>query len=266
MVNNITFKGLGPREAELVARLTYERKRIVTAQDLSMLFPSNYKYRNQFIYTLKKKNILSPVKRGVYVFTPLEALHAGPKVNEFLIPPVFFPKGNYYIGYSTMFNYYGFSEQLYQTVHVLNTSICCERSISGVAYKFIKITADRMYGIDTIEVDGSEVKISSREKTLVDMIYFNKPVGGVINAVDILKSQVEKDNCEIKKLVEYSSYFPNASVRKRIGVALEGLGIKDLVLKTLIKSVEGTSISSLTGSRKGELNKKWRVIVDASQK
>jgi predicted transcriptional regulator of viral defense system len=265
MTNKITFKGLGPKEAELVARLTYEKKRIVTAEDLSLLLPSDYKYRNQFIYSLKKKNILATIKRGFYIFTPLEALPAGPRVNEFLIPPVFFPGGNYYIGYSTMFNYYGFSEQLYQTVHVLNTSLFRERIICGVSFKFLKVPTNRIYGIDTIRVDSSDVMVSSRERTLVDLIYFNKPVGGIVKAIEILTRLIEEKNCKIDKLVEYASRFPNATVRKRIGVVLEGLGIKSTILKPLIKSIERTSISSFTASRKGALNKTWKVIVDASQ-
>lgn len=264
MPNKITFKGLGAKEAELVARLTYEKKRIVSAEDLSSILPSGFKYRNQLIYSLKKKNILAPIKRGFYVFTPLEALTSGPRVNELLLPPVFFPRKNYYIGYSTMYNYYEFSDQLYQTVYVINTTLFMERIICGVSFKFLKVSADRIYGAEAIKVDNTDVMVSSLERTLVDLIYFNKPVGGVAKAVEILTRMIEENKCDRKKLVEYASRFPSATVRKRIGVILEGLGIKGSVLQPLIKSIEKTSITSLTGSRKGTLNKTWRVIVDAS--
>ena len=48
-----------------------------------------------------------------------------------------------------------------------------------------------MYGIETIKVDDTDVQVSSRERTLVDLIYFNKPVGGVDKAVEIL-ARVDK--------------------------------------------------------------------------
>jgi len=261
-----TFRGLGPKETELVARLTYEKKTIVSVEEIDSFMPPGYKYRNQFIYNLKQKKILTPIKRGFYVFTPIETVQSGVRINELLIPPVFFPRKNYYIGYSTMFNYHGFTEQLFQTVYVLSTSLSEERIVCGVSYKFLKVSNNRMYGIETISVQGCDVTVSSKERTLIDLIYFNKPVGGIVAAVGILKKIIEQKNCNMNKLIEFAVRFPNVTVRKRIGVVLENLGISKAALRPLSKSVENTAISSLTGSRKGTLNKTWRVIVDDTQK
>lgn len=265
MDNKNTFTGLGAKEAELVARLSYEKKTIVSVKEIDNFLPTDFKYRNQFVYNLRQKKILTPIKRGFYVFTPLESIPSGMRVNEFLIPPVFFPRKNYYIGYSPMFNYYGFTEQLFQTVYVINTSLCRAREICGVSYKFLKVPNNRIYGIETIKISDIDVIVSSKERTLVDLIYFNKPVGGISPAVDILKKIVSKQECDIKKLIEYAALFPNVTVRKRMGVVLENLGIEPSILRPLAKSVKDTALSSLTGSRRGEINKKWRVIVDASQ-
>lgn len=261
-----TFSGLGAKEAEFVARLTYEKKTILSAADIAGLLPPGYKYRNQLVYTLKQKKILTPIKRGFYVFTPLEALPTGLRVNEFLIPPLFFPWKDYYIGYSTMFNYYGFTDQLFQTVYVLNTSMFRERTICGASFKFLKVSKDRMYGIETIQVDGTDVKVSSKERTLVDLVYFNRPVGGVERAIEILTRIVREKRCDVAKLVEYASLFPNVTVRKRIGIVLEWLGIDKTILAPLAESVKRTAVSSFTASRRGALSKTWRVIVDAPQK
>jgi len=95
---------------------------------------------------------------------------------------------------------------------------------------------------------------------LVDLIYFNKPVGGIIPAVQILKEIVRKKKCDICKLVGFASRFPNVTTRKRIGITLEQLGIERSILKPLIKSVEKTAISSLSDSRKGTLNATWRIL------
>jgi predicted transcriptional regulator of viral defense system len=266
MKNNNTYMGLGAKETEFVARLTYEKKTIISVNEIDDFLPKGYKYRNQFLYNLKQKKILTPIKRGFYVFTPIESVKSGIRINELLIPSVFFPRKNYYIGYSTMFNYYGFTDQLFQTVYVINTSLSKERSVSGVSYKFIKVPQNRMYGIETINIQGSDVPVSSRERTLVDMVYFNNPVGGINSAIGILKKEIEKGSCNVKKLIELASVFPVVMVRKHIGVVLEDLGIGNSALRVLIKSVEKTSISSLTGSRRGTLNKTWRVIVNAAQK
>ena len=264
MASSNTYRVLGPVETSIVSRLTYEKKSIVSSKDLDLLFNLSADDRKQIVFRLKRKKILSPIKPGVYLFSPLEAGPQGTGVDEFLIPPLFFPKKNYYIGYSTMFNYYGFTEQLFQTVYVLNTSISAQKLICGLSYKFIKIGKNRMYGIETIKVKDIDVSICTKERTLVDLIYFNKPVGGASVAVDILREIVKNHKCDIKKLIEYAALFPNITTRKRIGVILEELGVPDNDLKPLAKSVQKTAVSSLGKSRKGTLNKKWRVIVNAS--
>jgi len=266
MEPNNTYKILGPIETNIVARLTYEKKAIVAAKDLDQLFNLSPEDRKQIVFRLKKKKILLPIKRGIYIFSPLEAGPGGIGVDELLIPPLFFPKKNYYVGYSTMFNYYGFTEQLFQTVYVLNTTKSTEKLICGLSYKFIKISENRMYGIEKIKVGDKEVKISSKERTLVDLIYFNKPVGGISAASRIFKEIVSNSKCDIKMLVEYAVCFPNSTTRKRIGLMLDDIGVSENILKTLKKSIKKTSISSLNSSRKGVLNKKWRVIVNDSQK
>lgn len=260
-----TPKTLGPIETNIVARLTYEKKTIVTTNDFDRLFNLSPDDRKQIVFRLKNKRILTPIKRGVYVFSPLEAGPEGTGVDELLIPSLFFPNKNYYVGYSTMFNYYGFTEQLFQTVYVLNTAKRMKKIICGLSYKFIRIVQDRMYGIEKITVKGTEVNISSRERTLIDLLYFNKPVGGIKPAIEIFIAITKNNKCDTKKLIEYATIFPNITTRKRIGLILEDMGISEDLLEPLFKSIEKTAVSSFNDSRKGTLNKKWRVIVNDSQ-
>ena len=261
MIHKNTFKTLGPTELRIVARLTYEKKTIVTVGDLDQLFKLSPENRKQVVFRLKKKNILMPIKRGAYIFSPLESGPEGTGVDELLIPPLFFPKKNYYVGYSTMFNYYGFTEQLFQTVYVLNPSLRMERIICGISYKFVRIPENRMYGFEIIKIKNADVNISSKERTLIDLLYFNKPVGGMMRAIEIFMEIVSSKQCDIKKVVEYASRFPNIAIRKRIGLILDKIEIPDDILKPLIRSVKKTAISSLHGTRKGTLNKRWMVIV-----
>jgi len=265
-VNKNTISALGQKEAELVARLSYEEKDIVTAQEIDSYLPINFQYRKQLVYSLKKKKILTPIKRGVYIFVPLESVPTGRRVSEFLIPPIFFPRNNYYIGYSTMFNYYSFTDQLFQTVYVLNTTLCRERTIAGLSFKFMKIPSERIYGLEKITIKNKEVIVSSKERTLVDLIYFNKPVGGIKAAKEIFERFVRERKCDIKKLIEYSVRFSNIKTRKLIGLILEETGISDAMLKPLEKSVKNSSLISFSNSRKGTINKRWKVIVNDTQR
>ena len=259
-------KQIGPKELEIVSRLSYEKTTVITKEQLEKLFGKSVLVR-QVIYQLKKKGILKSITKGVYFYSPLEAGPTGTRINEFLIPDILFPKSNYYVGYSNMYNYYGFTDQIFQAFYVLNTSRQKERMICGIPFKLIKISSGKMYGLENIKISGSQVIVSDRERTLVDLIYFPDPVGGFKKAFEILKTEVSSGKANIKKLVKYAASFPVIATRKRIGYVLNKSGVSEKVLAPLQKSVKTTSLITLYGSksRKGTIDKKWKVIIDASR-
>jgi predicted transcriptional regulator of viral defense system len=164
-----------------------------------------------------------------------------------------------------MYNYYNFTSQQFQTVYVLNSRISRERTIAGLSFKFIKIAAQRFYGLEEIDINGKKAVVSSRERTLVDLFYYSKPVGGPNAAINILNRTIKSGKCDVKKLIEYTVKFPVIKTRKLIGLTLEKYGVNEKVLAPLIKSVKNTSLISFTGNRKGKINEKWRVIVSSAQ-
>lgn len=251
---------------EVIARLAYEKISVLTQEQFDRYFRFPKKVREKILFRLNRKGILKKIKRGTYLYSPLESGPAGSNINEFLIPQVFFPKGNYYIGYSTMYNYYGFTDQLFQVLYVLNTSLQLERTVGNMRFKMVRISQKRMYGLEKIRIKDEEVTVSDRERTLVDLIYFSQPVGGLKKAFEILKEQVKTKKADTGKLVKYALKFPDIATVKRIGFILENAGINDKEIAPLLKIVKGTSLINLypAKSRKGKINKKWMVIENAA--
>jgi len=85
MANKKTFSSLSQTETELIARLVYEKKEIVTAKELDTFLPAAFPYRRQLVFRLKTKNILIPIKSGIYIFVPLESVPTGRRISEFII-------------------------------------------------------------------------------------------------------------------------------------------------------------------------------------
>lgn len=257
---------LSPREMEVVGRLSYEKADIVTLEQFDKYFKFPKNIRQKVLFRLKKKGILTTVKKGVYFYSPLETGPAGRNINEFLIPSILFPKGNYYVGYATMYNYYGFTDQIFQVMYILNTSKQREKNIGGIQFKTVKISANRMYGADKIKIEDAEVIVSDRERTLVDMIYFPDPVGGLKNAFDALKQEVRNKRVDLNKLVKYTAKFPSSSTRKRIAFTLEQAGVSRDDLLVISKSIKNSSLVTLypSRSRAGKINKEWNLIENAS--
>lgn len=268
MKSNTKGRYFGPRETGVISRLSYENMTIITLEQFDQWFGFTPSLRKQIIFRLKRKGILTAIKRGVYFYSPLSSGPAGSRMNEFLVAPVFFPRGNYYIGYSTMYNYYGFTDQIFQTMYILNTSLQREKVVGGVKFKMLRIAPRRMYGLTKIKVNDTTVNASDRERTLVDLIYFSAPVGGQRKALAILEEQAINRKVSIGKLVIYAAKFPNVSTRKRIGYVLEKAGISSTRLQQLRKTVSKTSFVPLlpSPSRKGTTNRKWMIIENAAQR
>jgi predicted transcriptional regulator of viral defense system len=262
MMKNNTMQYISPREREVIARLAYEKASLITQEQFNKYFRFPRRVREKILFRLKKKGILTTIKRGVYFYSPLESGPAGSSINEFLVPPVFFPKGNYYVGYSIMYNYYGFTDQIFQTMYILNTSLQREKTIGSMRFRMVKIPLQRMYGLGKIKIKDTEVIVSDKERTLVDMFYFSGSVGGLNTAFEILKEQAKNRKVNISKLIKYAVKFPNISTRKRIGFVLEKAGINYKRLEPLLETVRKTSLVTLypSKSRKGKINTTWKVI------
>lgn len=267
MKKNTTKQFLNPRETEVISRLSYEKLSVLTRDQFDQLFRFPPKARDKTITRLTKKGIFKIIKKGIYFYSPLEAGPAGSNINEYVVPPLLFPQGNYYIGYSTMYNYYGFSDQISQTMYILNTTVQRQKYIGNMLFKLIRVSPKRMYGFEKIKIRNSNVIVSDKERTIVDLVYFPDPVGGLKKALDILKYQVSAGKVDIKKLIKYAVRFPGISTRKRIGFVMERCKVKDVALMPLSKSIRKTSLITLYGakSRKGAINNHWKVIIDDSQ-
>jgi len=268
MMKTNTATYLNPQEQEVLARLAYEKVSIITRQQFDRYFGFPKRVKEKTLFRLTKKGILKNIKKGVYFYSPLESGAAGSNINEFLIPPILFPKGNYYIGYATMYNYYGFTDQLFQVMYILNTSVQKEKTIGNMRFKMMKVSPKRMYGLEKIRIRDAEVIVSDRERTLVDLVYASQSVGGLKRGLEILTDQVQGKRIDTTRFIRYALRFPSLSTRKRIGFTLEQANVNNKKLEPLRKSIKNSSLVTLypSKSRKGTVNKKWMVIENASQR
>jgi len=259
MKNINTFNSFGKNETALITKLSYYDKEIVSFDELKNYMPQNYKYAKQAIYNLKKKKILTPVKRGVYFFNPMWSLPAGRQINSLKIGNIFFPKKNYYLGYYNMFNFYGLTEQMPRSTFFINTTLSATKIINGLEFKFVKLKKEFFYGIEDVEISGETVRASDKERTMIDFIDYWNFDEARKKIADILK----KRQCDIQKFIDYALRFPKIKVRKISGILLDEAGISERQTKPLYKSVAKTSLIAVSRiSRRGTKNKKWGIIID----
>jgi predicted transcriptional regulator of viral defense system len=255
------YKSLSKDELYLISRIEYEKKRLITTQYVREIFGDAKKAAN-ILNRLTQKERFIQIEKGKYILVPIKAPNQLWVPNEFILAKLWMGDTPYYIGYFTMYNYWGFTEQVPQTVFVLNTKKSRTKIIGNVRYKAVKIDKRKYYGIKKIKIDDETVCISDKERTLVDFIY--NPIGSFENVKKVLDDNLRQINTD--RFVKYLISFPVVSVRKRAGYILEQLNCRNSYLKKIQKTIGSEKTYSLLDpskpSRKGKLNKDWRIIVN----
>ncbi len=176
--------------------------------------------------------------------------------NEYVIAKALARGANYYIGYSSVFNSYGFTDQVAQMIHVVNDKYSLKKTVDGVRYKLIKVLPDRIYGLESRRVNRDDIDFASKERALIDAFGFYD----VKKAADILAEQLKSMN--VKVLVDYVVRYPVQLIRRRMGYFLERLGVPRKLLGKIDTGIKGYSFLYDTDIKKGKTDKRWRVIVN----
>jgi predicted transcriptional regulator of viral defense system len=255
------YAGISKDELSLVSRAEYEKQKLITTAFAMKLFGNGAKAAS-VLSSLTRKGRLLQLQRGKYLLVPIKAPNQQWSFNEFLLAALWMGEIPYYVGYFTMYNYWGFTEQLPQTVFVLNTKRSCEKLIGQVLFKAVKIDPRKYYGVQKVKIEDEQVCISDKERTLVDFLYH--PVGSFANMENVLKENINK--IDKNKFIKYLERFPVASLRKRAGYLLKQNGCDESYLKRLRKSIDDNEtyvvLDPNRKSRKGIVSKEWRIIVN----
>jgi len=255
------YKNLSKDELYLISRAEFEKQKLITTSFAQKLFPDKNK-ASRVLSFLTKKGRLLKIEKGKYVLVPIKAPNQQWMPNEFILASLWMGNAPYYIGYFTMYNYWGFTEQIPRTIFVLNTAKSRKTVIQGIRYEAVKIDQSKYYGVQKIKIEDQEVCISDKERTLADFAY--NPLGSMRNFESALQDNLKE--IDIEKFIRYLKQFPVVSVRKRAGFLLEELGCKSEELASLKKSI-GTKrtvvlLNPFNPSRQGKINQEWQVLVN----
>jgi len=256
-----SYPDLRKEELYLISRAEYEKQKLITTAFAHKLFPQS-QIAAAVLDSLCRKGRLIKLQRGKYILVPIKAPNQQWMPNEFVVASLWMGTIPYYVGYFVMYHYWGYTDQVPQTVHILNTRHNAETKIGHTSYRATKVGASRIYGVQELHIESDIIKISDRERTLVDFIH--RPLGSFEDFLRTLEQAVAKANPD--KFIDYIIRFPIVSLRKRAGFFLEMIGFSERNLEKLRPHLGNPSnyvvLDSKIRSRKGSINKRWGIIVN----
>ncbi len=233
----------------LLRELFLRGKRIFNMEDaeaaaLQEKIPSNQ--IRKIVSNLAKHRRILRLRRGLYVGIGL--LPEQSDIHPFVISTYLIQPSA--ISHWSALQHHGLTEQIPQMItastpkkvitpsmrgkHLQRSDIKHAWMIDGVRYEYINIQQKHFFGIEKIWLDEHfQVKITDKERTLLDVFIYSKMFGGIGEALGILENSLPTIN--IEQLVHYAVKYEKKSVAKRLGWALEYFGIPAKQLEPLLK-------------------------------
>lgn len=213
---------------------------------------------------LESKGWLERLERGKYMLVPLEAgVDRQWSEDPLAIGSFLAPSGG--AAYWTAVRHWGWTTQLPRTQFFITSRRRAARgTFLGVAYRFITLKPDRVFGVSEEWVNGLAIRVTDRERTLVDILDRPDFAGGIAEVSEALR--IGWNEIDLALLSEYMERFGSGTVPKRLGYLAEELGLEGADGWTeRWRSTMGTGITLLErgGSPIGRITRRWGLKINA---
>ncbi|MDR3492135.1 MAG: type IV toxin-antitoxin system AbiEi family antitoxin [Gammaproteobacteria bacterium] len=232
------------RQLFLNGKRLFDMKDVATAATLEKI---PYNQLRKILSTLAKHGRISRLRRGLYTtigMIPEENITQPFVIATHLVQPSA-------ISHWSALQHHGLTEQIPQIItastptKVVTPSMRQKQvhklklkhiwQIADIRYEYINIKQKHFFGIEKIWLDeNSQVPITDKERTLLDVFIYPKMFGGLGEALGILENSLA--TIDIQKLVNYAIQYDKKSLTKRLGWTLEYFGVSAKQLEPLLNA------------------------------
>ena len=255
--NNVPLSGV---ETRLLTGWERERKRSITLAELRHLLGPTARATTA---GLIQKGLLERIAPGLYLIHPFRSLGRPRAVSSSVVAATLLADEPYYLGGWWTFTVHRLSQQM--VISLVDAYITRERRsrrlrLAKLDFHVLPRHAFT-YGIETISVEGIEVRVSDAERTVLDALDYPRVFGGIRAALGLVKPALRR--VDHKRLVAYAERGSRSSTCQRLGLLLERRGAEPRALAPLTRRVRETAsvLSMLPDTpRTGPVNPRWRVV------
>ncbi len=255
-------------KTKALAWLQMQEKEVLHTGELQNVLNISAKQEANLLAYLKKSGLIVQLMRGVSLvplkLPPDNWLPTPYKIIFFLMKEL---NAKYQIAGLYAFNHYGLSSQVPIGMSVYNTKLSGKRVVGGVNFEFIRVTENRIGGINDISLFCEKlhkIQISSLARTLLDAVYDYKRFATLPDAYAWI-THFKNDQDILKDLVKMTIQYGNVGTKRRVGFILSAMNVNVKLRATLYESIpKSKSVIPLIpgASEKGAINKKWGIIIN----
>ncbi len=255
-------KGLGKIESRLLSELARLNKPVFTAAEAKNVLGMN---AYVILHNLKRKKWILAIKGGLYAIVPLDIGVKGAEsfiVHDFIVAS--YLTRPYYIGMWSALNYHGLSDQIPAAVFVCTTNAKKPVNVLYSKFVFVQLSKGKFTGMEKAVIEGREIYVSGKDKTIVDCLDHPEHAGGIDEVARAIYFNHEE--LDFAMVREYGLKSKNVAVFKRLGFILDATGLIDKYAGVLdgIRLTKGYPALDKLGPKKGKYSEKWKLLVNAN--
>jgi len=212
---------LSDTEASFLTTLAASGKQIFATKDAYDVLGEGKATRDA-LARLVDKGWLERLEKGKYLIVPLEA---GPNrtwtEDAYVIAGHLVSHGT--VGYWSALNYWNLTEQVPRVTYVQTTARKERRTpqVLGMRFRIVRVKPRKFFGCHAYRAGEFRVKVTDREKTIVDCLDRPELSGGVAQVSEALLAGDEDFNWD--RMTDYLRCFGSGAVVKRLGFLVESV-------------------------------------------
>ena len=258
-------RGLSTRERRILGEFIRKGRVTMEGKDVANEFDLTRSVANKILLRLEQKGWLQRGKRGIYIFVPLSSLSPEtiPEDPWALAMELFRPC---YISGFTAAEYWGLTEQIFNTVVVYTTQIQRKtiQRIANVTYRTHRIPKHELFGTKKVWRNNFPVLLADQHRTLIDVLDHPELAGGGRHAMDITHAYWKSEKADPPSLLKYAEKLKRGVVFKRLGFCAElWYNASEEWIEACKKQISaGVSKLDPSGSDKGKIITRWKLRIN----
>ncbi len=215
-----------------------ERLPLFSENDVAKIINKSPEYIRTLLYRLHKNGLIRRVENGKYT------VYDDPMVfSSYIVLPS-------YLSLWTALRYYNMTEQQPYSVFVMVPSP--KKSLTFAKTPIAFFSTKHMFGYKKERYNDVDIFMAEREKAIIDSLLFRIPMADI-------KTALESEEVDLKKLSEYAQRTASISLMKRLGYLLETLKGSSYGLKALDNNYVRLDYLA---KKRGKKDKKWKLIIN----
>ena len=181
--------------------------KVFSREQAEQFFP---KFDSRRLFEWKQKDYLYKLTNKWYCFTNIpNTLGVQYLISNSLCKPS-------YISLESALYYYQLINEAPSLVHAITQHKTVMYDTPKGNYNYRKIKPSLFMGYDTIELDGMKIQMASKEKALVDFLYFNASLNSLSKLSSINWNNANMELLNWKLVADFQKSFQSKALNRRV--------------------------------------------------